>query len=430
MFLEGRPPVNLGVTSNGDVFGGTQISFGDVLGDKQFNLFAVVDRAVPHAVARATSTSSRRFQFALQGFSQTQFFYGALEGVFYDPSLAPLISRDQAVATRTVRGGSAFGIYPFNRYRRLELSAGFYHLNEEYNDPVLQDYLELLQELQPAAVCSATARSCRSASRSSRRRRSSASSGRWPAARCASRYDVAPKIGGTLSRQTFDVDARYYQRLASSGVLALRFRGFKSIGEYPDYIYFGGNSEMRGYDYLQFVGQNVVFANAELRFPIIEAALTPIGVIGGIRGVFFANIGGGWFNNQGFKFATDQPRAVHADHRLPAAMPAARRSSTSRPACRSRSTGRSRSVRVPAEGRPRLVRHRARDLRARLPDSLRLGVADAVQRAVGGRRSSRPTAAATSSASRVRGLDRLRLLESTRRARRGCRAEGSRLQPR
>ena len=109
-------------------------------------------------------------------------------------------------------------------------------------------------------------------------------------------YDFAPKVAGTLSRQTFDIDARYYQRLATSGVLALRFRGFKSIGEYPDYMYFGGNSEMRGYDYLQFIGQNVMFANAELRFPIIEAALTPIGVIGGIRGVFFANIGGGWFN--------------------------------------------------------------------------------------------------------------------------------------
>jgi outer membrane protein assembly factor BamA len=56
-----------------------------------------------------------------------------------------------------------------------------------------------------------------------------------------------------------------------------------------------------------------VFADAELRFPLIEAALTPIGVIGGIRGVFFANIGGAWFNHQpsadpctasGYKFAT------------------------------------------------------------------------------------------------------------------------------
>ena len=66
---------------------------------------------------------------------------------------------------------------------------------------------------------------------------------------------------------------------------------------------------MRGYDYLQFVGQNVAFANAELRFPLIEAALTPIGVIGGIRGVFFANIGGGWFDNQDFRFfANDTER--------------------------------------------------------------------------------------------------------------------------
>jgi outer membrane protein assembly factor BamA len=125
-------------------------------------------------------------------------------------------------------------------------------------------------------------------------------------------YDAAPKIGKTLSRQTFDGDARYYQRLASTGVLAMRLRGFKSIGAYPDFLYFGGNSEMRGYDYLQFVGQNVAFANAELRFPIIEAALTPIGVIGGIRGVFFANLGGGWFNSQNFKFATSSDEKIRS----------------------------------------------------------------------------------------------------------------------
>ena len=41
-----------------------------------------------------------------------------------------------------------------------------------------------------------------------------------------------------------------------------------------------------------------MYANAELRFPIIEAALTPIGVIGGIRGVFFAGVGGAWFGDQ------------------------------------------------------------------------------------------------------------------------------------
>ena len=130
MFLEGRPPINVGVTSNGDIFGGSQISFGDVTGDKQFNVFAA-SIAQYRTFAGSYVNLSRRLQFALQGFSQTQFFYGQLGGVFYDPSLAPFISRDAAQATRTVRGGSAFGIYPLDRYRRVELSGGFVQLNEE-----------------------------------------------------------------------------------------------------------------------------------------------------------------------------------------------------------------------------------------------------------------------------------------------------------
>ena len=40
MFLDGRPPVALGVTSGGDLFGGTAVTFTDVLGDQQFNFFA------------------------------------------------------------------------------------------------------------------------------------------------------------------------------------------------------------------------------------------------------------------------------------------------------------------------------------------------------------------------------------------------------
>ena len=75
---------------------------------------------------------------ALQGYSQTVFFYGQLGGVFFDPTYAPFISRDLAIATRTIRGGSAFGIYPLDRYRRLELSGGLIQLDEQYNDPTLQ----------------------------------------------------------------------------------------------------------------------------------------------------------------------------------------------------------------------------------------------------------------------------------------------------
>jgi len=85
----------------------------------------------------------------------------------------------------------------------------------------------------------------------------------------------------------------------------MRARSFMSWGQSPDFMYFGGNSEMRGYDYLQFVGNKSSFLNAELRFPFIEAMLTPLGVLGGVRGVLFANMGGASFQGQPFQwFAT------------------------------------------------------------------------------------------------------------------------------
>jgi hypothetical protein len=259
-------------------------------------------------------------QWALQGFSQTQFFYGSLGGVFFDPSYSPFISRDLAVATRTVRGGSAFAIYPFNRYRRVEFTGGVIQLSEEYNDPGVQ---QVAQEYQQDTYGQAVFRNgtlvplgVAFVQETTVFREFGPLAGNTM--RLA--YDVSPKMGSTLSRQTFDVDARHYLRLGGSGLLATRFRGFKSVGDFPDFLYFGGNSELRGYDYLQFAGQNTVFANAELRFPLIEAALTPIGVIGGIRGVFFAGIGGAWFNGQpsadpcvntGYKFMTSDAELCH-----------------------------------------------------------------------------------------------------------------------
>jgi outer membrane protein assembly factor BamA len=114
-------------------------------------------------------------------------------------------------------------------------------------------------------------------------------------------YEVAPKIGSTLSRQTLDADARKYFRIGGTGLIALRARGFKSWGDNPDYTFFGGNSELRGYEYLSFIGQNAFFTNAELRFPLINAMATPIGVLGGVRATLFAGLGGGGFEGKPFK---------------------------------------------------------------------------------------------------------------------------------
>ncbi|MBW8861241.1 MAG: PD40 domain-containing protein, partial [Acidobacteria bacterium] len=297
MFLEGRPPVNVGVTNSGDIFGGTQVSFGDVLGDKQVNLFAA-SISQYRTLSLSYIDLSRRMQWALQGYSQTQFFYGQLGGLLYDPSFAPLLSRSDAIATRTVRGGSIFGIYPFSRYRRVELSGGLINLSEEYNDPNLQAYSEAYQQAQYGTSVFRNGTLMPLGAAFIQETTVFREFGPLAGSTMRVAYDVSPPVAGLLSRQTFDADLRHYLRLGGTGLLATRIRGFKSTGDFPEFQYFGGNGDLRGYDYLEFAGENMVYANAELRFPLIEAALTPIGVIGGIRGVFFAGIGGAWFSNQ------------------------------------------------------------------------------------------------------------------------------------
>ena len=70
LFLEGRPPLNVGLTSNGDFLGGTQITFTDVLGDQQFSVLAYsVSQYRTLGVSYANLAG--RMQFALQGFSQS-----------------------------------------------------------------------------------------------------------------------------------------------------------------------------------------------------------------------------------------------------------------------------------------------------------------------------------------------------------------------
>jgi hypothetical protein len=294
MFMDGRPPVNLGVTSGGDIFGGSALTVSDVLGDQQFSFYAAsVSRY--RTMSLSYTNLSRRLNWAVQGYSQTTFFYGQYDGVLYDPIYSGLIDRDLAQATSTIQGGTIYAFWPLDRYRRLELFGSAANYRQQFNDPVLdflsQDYQEqqfgrrLLQNgwFLPVGVSFIQETTIF--------REFGPLSGNTM--RIA--FESSPSVGAALGRQTLDVDLRKYARIGASGLLALRARGFRSWGESPDFMYYGGNSEMRGYEYLEFLGSDAAFLNAELRFPLIEAMLTPLGVMGGIRGVLFTNFGGGAF---------------------------------------------------------------------------------------------------------------------------------------
>ena len=186
-------------------------------------------------------------------------------------------------------------------YRRIELSAGLVHFAEEYADPSMQAITEDFQQDQYGTQLFNQGMMLPLGVSFIQETTVFREYGPLSGSTVRLSFEAAPKLGDSLSRTTFDGDARYYMRLGGNGVLALRAYGFKSTGEAPGYTFFGGNSEMRGYEYREFLGHKGFYLNAELRFPLIHAMATPIGILGGIRGVFFANMGGAGLEGLTFK---------------------------------------------------------------------------------------------------------------------------------
>ena len=99
-------------------------------------------------------------------------------------------------------------------------------------------------------------------------------------------------------------------------LLATRVKAYISRGDQPQLFAFGGNMEMRGYNYLSFVGSEGFFANAELRIPLIDLMATPIGVLGPVRGTVFGNIGGAKYPGEPYTFWTKDPGVSYVNDPL------------------------------------------------------------------------------------------------------------------
>ena len=113
------------------------------MGDKQISFYA--QQVNQYRTTAFTYVNlERRIQYAVQGFLQDVFYYG-YNPALYDPSLAPYLSRDDALAVASQRGANIYGIYPLNRYNRVEVFGGYMHLSEHFNDPELQRLSEITQ---------------------------------------------------------------------------------------------------------------------------------------------------------------------------------------------------------------------------------------------------------------------------------------------
>ena len=315
MYMEGRPSFTGGVTNSGDFYGGTEISLTDVLGDHRldFTAGAVMQYTT---FAGSYTNMSRRFQYAAPG-DLPEVVLLRQQRLLLRPAAAALRRPGQ----RGVHAGD------HRRQRLRHLPARRVPADRAERRALLS--VERLQQRRDGLLCRSVP-GCGTSNISGTLMPLAATFvqettvfrefGPLSGNTIRAMYEYAPPIGSLMSRQTIDGDFRYYQRLFGTGLLAFRGRGFKSIGDYPAYTYFGGMSEMRGYDYYQFSGTNAVFGDVELRFPLIEAMLTPIGLLGGVRGVFFFNIGAGLVPRPGLQVLDVGYRDLPATDRRPIRM--------------------------------------------------------------------------------------------------------------
>jgi hypothetical protein len=300
LFLEGRPPLNVGVTSGGDFFGGSQVALSDVLGDQNF-LFTAMSLREFRSYNGTYLNLSKRLHWGLTGFDDTRFFYASPYG------LQQGFGREGAFATQRFSGALALAQYPFDKFRRLELSAGGLRVREGFSNPFAEEQARQQADVLGTSLFlnngSLFPISAAIVGETTRFREFGPLSGHT----FSLSFMVAPGIGKALSRRTIDGDVRKYFRLGQSAVFATRFRGFYSFGPNPDYFYFGGDMELRGYPYLSIVGNKGFHANVELRIPLIDVMKTPIGFLGPVRGTLYAGAGAAHFKGENYAFASSEP---------------------------------------------------------------------------------------------------------------------------
>ena len=181
MFMEGRPPINFGVTNSGDLLGGTAITFADVLGDQQLSLQAYsIDTYRTFGGTYANRSS--RLQYALQGFSTEQFFYGLYPGI-----ASTAASGSSAARTPSPRGACGAATpsasTPSTASGASSSRRGSSTRGSRSTTRTCGSSPTPSSSGSSGRRCSRTAPTCRSASATCRRRRCSGSSDRCRATR-------------------------------------------------------------------------------------------------------------------------------------------------------------------------------------------------------------------------------------------------------
>jgi Tol biopolymer transport system component len=284
LIITSLPPIQVAIDTNGGFFGASYLGATDMLGDQNF-VFYLSSFYGYRSYHMSYLNQQRRLQLFAHLFSEGDAYYYSYNTTDY-------------FSLRSRIGGQLGLFYPLNRSTRAELFVSLFHQREDsdlfyygYELPYGQFFNGMATPLELSLVSETT--------------------------RFAS---YGPNMGHTykfsfskylklfsnsLDAYTLEGDFRQYLRIDNQSLLAFRLSGFYSGGPNSLLYWSGGNNSLRAADFRSLIGNKGFFFNAEFRFPLVTAALTPIGLIGPIRGVFFFDLGAFWFNDQPFDFFED-----------------------------------------------------------------------------------------------------------------------------
>lgn len=280
LFIKSLPPIGVSVGTDGSFLGYSYINMSDLMGDHNFS-FMLYSYYGYRSYQFMYLKQNSRLQLYGRLYSFKEIYYN-----YYD-------YRNRRTISSTY-GGEVGIYYPISRAFRIEATLSLYNQNDDYDSyfygvelPYNQFFNGIACPIRLSLVCDTT------------------KYGNYGPNRGHSfKFTVQKylKFGSTfMNAYTLEGEIRKYIPLSTTALLAFRLYGYKSGGANPKITWTGGNNTIRTTDLYRLVGTNGFMFNAEFRFPLVHLAYTPIGPIGPVRGVFFFDVGGVWFNGQDFR---------------------------------------------------------------------------------------------------------------------------------
>jgi hypothetical protein len=280
--LETAPVAAIGVASDGTFYGNALLIFSDMLGDHRiwFN-------------AQSVSSFTNFNVGYINMKNRIQHFYDLLDYRDYVGFVTASgnVQREEANRVTQARAGL---VLPFTTYSKFRVSAGLVNREiigndvEPFEVASGNDYAVLSGVLEKGtspflatSIINDTVRF--------------KEFGPWHGKRVNLTVSTTPAGSGDLgSFNLYSLDARFYGKMTSRSLIALRLGAEIGSGDGAPLFGIGGINQIRGFRYREFIGDQAAWMNLELRFPLVDELAFPFGALRNIRGLFFFDIGAAW----------------------------------------------------------------------------------------------------------------------------------------